>query len=117
MKPRLAEAKRQLAEEPDYVREGEQIRAYGKRLQGDSRHVVPALNEELPTRNLLTIDFVEGRPIKSLENVAQDVRGRAMTAPMELLLQELFAVAVMQTDPNFANYRWHPDTGVTHAIH
>ena len=39
--PLLAEAKRQLAEEADYVREGEQMRAYGERLAGDARYVVP----------------------------------------------------------------------------
>jgi hypothetical protein len=34
-----------------------------------------------------------------------------MTALVTLVLRELFAFGAMQTDPNFANYRWRPDTG------
>ena len=34
-----------------------------------------------------------------------------MTKLMTLVLRELFVFGVMQTDPNFANYRWQPDTG------
>ncbi len=111
LKPLLAEAKRQLAEEADYIREGEQMRAYRARLGGDARYVVPALHEALTTTDVLAMDFVEGRPIETLEDAAQDVRDRAMTALIDLVLRELFVFGVMQTDPNFANYRWQPDTG------
>jgi hypothetical protein len=34
-----------------------------------------------------------------------------MTALIELCLRELFEFRLMQTDPNFANYRWRPETG------
>jgi hypothetical protein len=34
-----------------------------------------------------------------------------MTALIELCLRELFEFRMMQTDPNFANYRWRPETG------
>ena len=53
LSPLLAEAKRQLAEEADYVREGEQMRAYGERLRGDARYVVPALHGNLTTPEVL----------------------------------------------------------------
>ena len=109
--PLLAEAKRQLAEEADYRREGEQMRAYGERLQGDARYVVPALYEPLTTDDVLAMDFVEARPIEALEDASQAVRDTAMTALIELVLRELFEFGMMQTDPNFANYRWQPDTG------
>lgn len=45
--PLLDEAKRQLAEEADYTREGEQMRAYAARLDGDARYVVPTLEPEI----------------------------------------------------------------------
>ena len=111
LKPLLAEAKRQLAEEADYIREGQQMRAYGERLKGDSRYVVPALYEELTTTNVLAMDFVAGQPVETLEAAAQEVRDQAMTALIELVLRELFSFGIMQTDPNFANYRWQLDTG------
>ena len=109
--PLLAEAKRQLAEEADYLREGEQMRAYAERLAGDDRYVVPALDDALTTRRVLAMEFVEGQPIETLEGAGQAVRDQTMTALVALVLRELFAFGVMQTDPNFANYRWQPDTG------
>ena len=111
LSPLLAEAKRQLAEEADYRREGAEMTAYGARLAGDARYVVPALNAELTTDSVLAMDFVEGRPIEAVEAAPQEARDAAMTALIELVLRELFAFGVMQTDPNFANYRWQPDTG------
>ncbi|MEH3046338.1 ABC1 kinase family protein [Sphingomonas adhaesiva] len=109
--PLLAEAKRQLAEEADYVREGEQLRGYRARLAGDARYVVPALEEALTTRRVLAMEFVPGRPIETLADAGQETRDTAITALVTLVLRELFDFGVMQTDPNFANYRWQPDTG------
>ena len=111
LKPLLAEAKRQLAEEADYRREGEQMRAYGARLADDRRYLVPKLCEELTTSRVLAMDYVAGRPIESLEAEPQSVRDTAMTSLIALVLRELFDFGIMQTDPNFANYRWQPDSG------
>jgi predicted unusual protein kinase regulating ubiquinone biosynthesis (AarF/ABC1/UbiB family) len=110
VKPLLEEAKRQLAEEADYVREGTQLRAYRDRLAGDARYVVPALEEALTTRRVLAMEFVEGRAIESIAEAPQEERDAAMTALVALVLRELFDFGVMQTDPNFANYRWRGDT-------
>lgn len=109
--PLLDEAKRQLAEEADYTREGEQMRAYAARLDGDARYVVPTLEPELTTRNVLAMSFVDGQAIETLEGASQEARDAAMTALVTLVLRELFEFGVMQTDPNFANYRWQADTG------
>lgn len=109
--PLLGEAKRQLADEADYLREGAQMRAYGERLADDERYVVPALHGELTTTDVLAMEFVEGRPIEALVDAPQEVRDRAMTTLIELVLRELFEFGVMQTDPNFANYRWQEATG------
>ncbi|KIU29500.1 ubiquinol-cytochrome C reductase [Sphingomonas melonis] len=109
--PLLDEAKRQLAEEADYTREGEQMRAYAARLDGDARYVVPTLEPDLTTRNVLAMSFVEGQAIETLEGASQEARDAAMTALVTLVLRELFEFGVMQTDPNFANYRWQADSG------
>ncbi|WP_288459050.1 AarF/ABC1/UbiB kinase family protein [uncultured Sphingomonas sp.] len=109
--PLLAEAKTQLRDEADYVREGAQLRAYRERLAGDPRYVVPALVEELTTARVLAMTFVEGRAVETLADAPQDTRDAVMTALVTLVLRELFEFGVMQTDPNFANYRWQPETG------
>ena len=107
----LAEAKRQLADETDYRREGRELRRFAALLAGDDRYVVPALEEDLTTGRVLAMSFVDGRPIETLADAPPPTRDAAMTALVELVLRELFAFGVMQTDPNFANYRWQPDTG------
>ncbi len=109
--PLLTEAKQQLAEEADYRREGAQLAAYAARLAGDDRYLVPGLVAELTTDRVLAMDFVDGRPIETLEAADQATRDAAMTNLIELVLTELFQFGVMQTDPNFANYRWQADRG------
>ena len=109
--PLLAEAKRQLAEEADYDREGAQMALFGRLLADDPAAVVPQLDEEFTTANVLAMSFVEGQPIESLVTAPQATRDAVVTTLIRLVLRELFEFGVMQTDPNFANYRFQPDTG------
>jgi predicted unusual protein kinase regulating ubiquinone biosynthesis (AarF/ABC1/UbiB family) len=109
--PLLAEAKTQLREEADYGREAEQMRHYGRLLAEAPEFIVPEPYDALSTRRILAMDFIAGRPIETLETEPQDVRNRVMTALLGLVLRELFEFGYMQTDPNFANYRWQPDSG------
>jgi len=109
--PLLAAAKEQLREEADYLREGEQMTLFGDFLADSPDYVVPLLDREFTTAQVLAMGFVEGRPIESLVDAPQDVRDTAMRALIALVLRELFEFGTMQTDPNFANYRYQPDTG------
>ena len=109
--PLLAEAKRQLKEEADYLREAEQMRRYAGLLADDARFVVPAPQDSLLRPAILPMDYIEGRPIDTLADAPQDQRDTAMGALLSLVLQELFTFGFMQTDPNFANYRWQADSG------
>lgn len=104
--PLLAEAKRQLHEEADYRREGEQLMRYRALLEGDDRFIVPSLYRDFSTARVLAMEFVEGQPIETLETAPQEQRDRAMADLIALVVRELFELRVMQTDPNFANYRW-----------
>ncbi|TRL31507.1 ABC1 kinase family protein [Rhizobium straminoryzae] len=107
----LAEARRQLHEEADYLREAEQMRRFRALLAGDARFVVPAPVEELLRPTVLPMDFVEGVPIERLAAVPEATRETAMRALADLALSELFTLGVMQTDPNFGNYLWRPEDG------
>ncbi|MFM9829284.1 MAG: ABC1 kinase family protein [Sphingomonas sp.] len=109
--PLLAAAKEQLREEADYGREGQQMALFGTLLAGVPDYVVPVLDTEFTTDRVLAMSFVEGRPIESLVEAPQATRDAAMQALIALVLRELFEFGVMQTDPNFANYRYQPDTG------
>ena len=109
--PLLAEAKRQLHEEADYRREAVQMRRYGELLAGEPAFVMPAPVEDLSSERVLVMDFVAGEPIETLEQAPPETRNAAMEALFRLVLRELFQFSFMQTDPNFANYRWQAESG------
>ena len=109
--PLLEEAKQQLKEEADYLREGEQMTRFGALLADDPRFIVPTLDREFTTSRVLAMSFIEGVPVETLIDAPQDRRDRVMAALIALVLRELFEFKAMQTDPNFANYRYQPDTG------
>ena len=108
--PLLAEAQRQLHEEADYQREGAYLRRFRDLLAGDDRFVLPGLHPDLTTPDILAMDFVPGQPIEALEAQPQELRDRLTGDLISLMLAELFDFGLMQTDPNFANYRFDPDT-------
>lgn len=109
--PLLAEAKRQLHEEADYRREGEQLERFGALLADSNDYVVPTLDREFTGDNVLAMSFVEGVAIETLVDASQDIRDAAMQKLIALVLREMFEFGLMQTDPNFANYRYQPATG------
>lgn len=109
--PLLDEARRQLHEEADYQREGQCLSGFARLLADDPAFRVPALHGDLTTRDILAMDFIAAAPIESVINADQSVRDRVTTHLLTLLLRELFEFRQMQTDPNFANYRYQPDTG------
>ncbi len=109
--PMLAEAKRQLHEEADYGREAASLERFGALLATAEHFQVPALIAEFSTRDLLVMDYVAGQPVEALATASQAERDRAMTHLIELVFRELFEFRLMQTDPNFANYRWNATTG------
>ncbi|WP_174297889.1 ABC1 kinase family protein [Sphingomonas bacterium] len=109
--PLLGEAKRQLAEEADYEREARQLAAFGALLADDPRFVVPAPDPAFTTSQVLAMDFVAGVPVETLTQAPQEVRDRVAATLIGLVLRELFDFGLMQTDPNFGNYRWQPGAG------
>ena len=108
--PLLVEAKRQLHEEADYHREAAQLRRYAAMLADEPSFVVPGLVDDLCGPRVLAMDFVNGAPIEALLDAPQGSRDAAIAALFGLVLRELFEFGFMQTDPNFANYRWQADS-------
>ncbi len=108
--PLLHEAKRQLHEEADYLREADQMRRYQSLLADDTAFILPAPVDDLSGKNVLAMDFIKGQPIETLQSAPQATRDAAMAALITLVLRELFEFGFMQTDPNFANFRWQAET-------
>lgn len=107
----LRDAKAQLHEEANYLQEQAHLEAFGKAFTGDERFIVPTFYPELSTKTVLAMEYVEGQPIDKLENVLPSHVDRLMGDLFSLMLQELFELRLMQTDPNFANYLYQADSG------
>jgi predicted unusual protein kinase regulating ubiquinone biosynthesis (AarF/ABC1/UbiB family) len=56
------------------------------------------------------MSFVAGVPVESMVNAPQVERDRIVSLLVSLLFRELFEFGLMQTDPNFANYRYDPES-------
>ena len=109
--PLLAEAKKQLREEADYVREGGYLTLFGTLLADAPDYVIPVLDEEFTTDQVLAMSFVEGKAIETLVGAPQQTRDAAMHLLFKLVMREIFEFGIIQSDPNFANYRFQPGTG------
>jgi predicted unusual protein kinase regulating ubiquinone biosynthesis (AarF/ABC1/UbiB family) len=109
----IAEVKRQLKEEADYLIEAEHLRTYHRLVRDEPGFVVPRVHEDLTTKRILAMDFLEGVPLESLgrPGVAQKERDRCGALLQGLLFRELFEFRTMQTDPNFANYLYREEDG------
>jgi len=111
IQPLLDDAKVQLKDEADYLKEAEFLQAFGRLLGKDKRFLLPEVLPELTHRKVLAMTFVSGSPIDTLLDLPQAERDRVMTALIELMLLELFELRMVQTDPNFANYQYRRKTG------
>jgi len=109
--PLMDEAARQLRDEADYGREGRYLARFGTLLADQPGVRVPALQGDLSTQSVLAMEFLPGVAVESLEDAAQEVRDAVVERLVRLSLRELFEFRLMQTDPNFANYRYDPETG------
>jgi predicted unusual protein kinase regulating ubiquinone biosynthesis (AarF/ABC1/UbiB family) len=109
--PLLAEARRQLHEEADYVREAAQLERYRQRLADRGEFVVPAPVEEWLTADVLPMSYLPGVSIDTLDQAPADLRNRIAAQLVELALTEVLQWGLVQTDPNFANFRYDEATG------
>ena len=109
--PYLDEAKAQLHKETDYLREGAQMERFRALLSDAPQFIVPELYPDWSTPDILAMRFVEGVPIEEAAHEPPDLRNRIARDLITLMLREMFEFGLMQTDPNFANYRFDPGTG------
>ena len=111
MSPLLAEAKSQLHEEADYEQEARYLNAFVRALGDDERFLLPRVIPSLSSSRILGMTFVPGQPIEDVAHADTSERNRVTALLLELFLVELFQLRLVQTDPNFANYQYNPETG------
>ncbi|HEU0204262.1 MAG TPA: AarF/ABC1/UbiB kinase family protein [Burkholderiaceae bacterium] len=107
-----AEAKRQLAQEADYLQEARFIEHYAQLVADEPALVVPRVHWDLTTKHVMAMDYVDGVPIEALSelDIPQAQRDAIGALLERLMFRELFEFRLMQTDPNFANYLYQPQS-------
>lgn len=103
--PLLADAHAQLLDEANYEHEAAALQRFRAALGTRTELVIPALHEDFSTARILAMDFIDSRPIDSLQTGTAEARNRVAQLLITLVLDEIFTLGEMQTDPNFANYR------------
>lgn len=107
------ELKHYLLKEVDYTYELYVAQRVQELLSADLRYKIPEYYPEYCSKKLLTMEFVEGHEVTSrrVQALSQDRRNKLAEAMLELFFKEAFEWRLMQTDPNFGNYRVLIDDG------
>ncbi len=108
------EMSERLREELDYQREASQMRLYGLMLDGVPDVYVPRPFENLSTRRLLTMTWLDGRALmRRLEEAPPlEERNRIATALFRAWYVPFYRYGVIHGDPHLGNYQVRPDGGV-----
>lgn len=107
----LEAARQQLHAETDYLLEADHLATFGRHLANNDTFILPAVHSDLTSSRVLAMTYIEAEPIETLSQASQDMRDRVISSLITLTLRELYQFGLMQTDPNFANYRYQPETG------
>ena len=101
------ELKRYLLKEVDYRYELETAERVRSLLQGDARYKIPKYHQKLCGAKVLTMEYVQGFDVlhPEVQAISQQRRNAIAESMLELFFKEAFEWGLMQTDPNFGNYR------------
>ncbi|XP_072218284.1 atypical kinase COQ8A, mitochondrial isoform X2 [Leuresthes tenuis] len=102
--------RRELALECDYIREAQCAKKFRELLKDDPFFYVPEVIEELSSSHVLTTELVPGFPLDQAEGLSQDLKNEICKNILFLCLRELFQFRYMQTDPNWSNFFYDPQT-------
>lgn len=118
LRPMFDELRQMLRQEVDYRRELRYTQLYAERLRADPRFVVPRMLPEYCGLRVLTMTYETGRPVSDsqIRSLSQARRNDYAAALLDLFLTELFEWGMVQSDPNFGNYLFRPDSADGDAI-
>jgi predicted unusual protein kinase regulating ubiquinone biosynthesis (AarF/ABC1/UbiB family) len=107
----MTEIRAMLHREVDYHGELATLRQVRELLQHDHRFRVPEVFPDYSTGRVLTTSYEPGLTVDGTDARAlpQHQRNALGAAALELFLKEFFGWNLVQTDPNFGNYRIRPD--------
>ena len=93
-----------IREELDYIREAKHILLYRSIFQSDERIQVPETFPELSTGRLLTMEWLEGRPLLSFRGHSAEQRNKLAEIMFRAWWMPLTSVGIIHGDPHPGNY-------------
>jgi predicted unusual protein kinase regulating ubiquinone biosynthesis (AarF/ABC1/UbiB family) len=99
-----AEIAARLREELDYRLEGRHMRLYGAMLTGEEGVFVPTVEDDLSTERLLTMSWLEGRPLMDFKDDKLTDRNRLAHNMFRAWYVPFYAFGVIHGDPHLGNY-------------
>ncbi len=112
----LKEIAERVREELDYLREAKHARLYGRILQGNVHVRVPTLHENLSTRRLLTLGWLEGTRLLTYKQAAQEHRNTIARAMFEAWWSPMLRAGIIHGDPHLGNYTVFEEDGAPQGI-
>jgi len=109
--PIWSELRDRLLEELDYTHEAENIRRMAELHEDVPEIIIPKVVAEATTRNVLTMEFVDGIPPSEAcsDRYDQDLKDRWGIVLVEFLLRGLLKHRFLHADPNLANFAFLED--------
>ncbi|XP_073956110.1 ubiquinone biosynthesis protein COQ8, mitochondrial isoform X2 [Choristoneura fumiferana] len=103
-------AKKELSWEVDYFREAECTKKFKQLLAPYPEYFVPDVIDELCAQEVITTELIDGVPLDKFFDAPYGTRHDIAYKIMQLCLREMFVLRCMQTDPNWANFFYNPNT-------
>ncbi len=107
----LRDAKQQLHDEADYLLEADYLQRFAEAFSDWPAVRVPQLFAEHTTSTVLAMSYAPGVPIESVADLDGLDANDIMHTLFKIMLHELFTLNLMQTDGNFANFRYNVEEG------
>ncbi len=98
-----------LREELDYRREARNMRLYGAMLKPEKKVHVPEPITELSTGRLLSMNWLEGRPLKSFIDAPLKLRNTIAYNMFRAWYVPFYDYGVIHGDPHLGNYTVRPN--------
>ncbi len=106
------ELSERLREELDYHREAKHMRLYGAMLAGEAGVTVPEPVEALSTGRLLTMTWIDGRPLLEAVDLAVEARNRLAENMFRAWYVPFYDCGVIHGDPHLGNYSMREDFAI-----
>ena len=100
----FTEISERLWEELDYQREAQHIHWYQQIFKDHGDIRIPKICSELSTNRLLTMSWMQGQPLKDIQQYPQEFRNKLAATLFESWYRPFYHYGIIHGDPHLGNY-------------